>query len=64
MGKSDKDVGKRGPLSGMRGVVLGAGLGWLAAKKGGPLAQKAMLKYVASHAMDATGQVAGGTPKV
>jgi hypothetical protein len=44
-------------LSGMRGVVLGAGLGVLAAKKVPPLVQqirprveKAMLKYVASHA--------------
>jgi hypothetical protein len=62
LGKSDKDVGKRGALSGMRGVVLGAGLGWLAAKKGGPLVQKAMLKYLASHATGATGQVTGGTP--
>jgi hypothetical protein len=44
-------------LSGTRGVVLGAGLGVLAAKKGPPLVQqararvqKAMLKYVVSHA--------------
>jgi hypothetical protein len=59
---SDKNVGKRGPLSGMRGVVLGAGLGWLAAKKGGPLVQKAMIKYLTSHATGATGQVAGGAP--
>jgi hypothetical protein len=44
-------------LSGMRGVLLGVGLGVLAAEKVPPLAQKvrplarnAMLKYVASHA--------------
>jgi hypothetical protein len=56
-----------GPLSGMRGVLLGAGLGVLAAKKGPPLVQKvgplvrnAMLKYVASHAAGATGEVAKG----
>ena len=56
-----------GPLSGMRGVVLGAGLGVLAAKKVpplvqkvGPLVQKAMLKYVTSHATGATGQVPEG----
>jgi hypothetical protein len=43
-------------LSGMRGVVVGAGLGVLAAKKVPPLVQKvrplvrnALLKYVASH---------------
>jgi hypothetical protein len=59
---SDKNVGKRGPLSGMRGVVLGAGLGALAVKKGGPLVQKAMVKYLMSHATSAPGQVAGGTP--
>ena len=53
-----------GPLSGMRGVLLGAGLGVLAAKKVpplvkkvGPLVQNAMLKYVASHATGATDQV-------
>jgi hypothetical protein len=47
----------------MRGVVLGAGLGVLAAKKGPPLVQKlellvqnAMLKYVTSHATGATDQ--------
>ena len=41
----------------MRGVVLGAGLGVLAVKKGPPLVQKvgplvrnAMMKYVTSHA--------------
>jgi hypothetical protein len=67
LGKGDKDVGRRRPLSGMRGVVLGAGLGALAAKKGGPLVQKggarvrqAMLKYLMSHGV--TGQGAGGTP--
>jgi len=63
-------------LSGMRGVVLGAGLGVLAAKKVPPLVQQvrplvrnAMLKYVASHAetgatdkSPSTGQVAGGSP--
>jgi hypothetical protein len=53
---------KCGPLSGMRGVVLGAGLGALAAKKGGPLVQRAMLKYLTSHATGATGQAAGGIP--
>jgi hypothetical protein len=48
----------------MRGVLLGAGLGVLAAKKGPPLVQKvgplvrnAMLKYVTSHATGATDQV-------
>jgi hypothetical protein len=53
-----------GTLSGMRGVLLGAGLGVLAAKKVPPLVQKvgplvrnAMLKYVASHATGATDQV-------
>jgi hypothetical protein len=53
-----------GPLSGMRGVLLGAGLGVLAAKKVpplvqkvGPLVRKAMLKYVASHATGAADQV-------
>jgi hypothetical protein len=57
-----------GPLSGMRGVLLGAGLGVLAAKKVppllqkvGPLVQNAMLKYVASHATTgATDQVPEG----
>jgi hypothetical protein len=54
----------KGPLSGMRGVLVGAGLGVLAAKKVPPLVQKvgplvrnAMLKYVASHATGATDQV-------
>ena len=48
-------------------MVLGAGLGVLAVKKGGPLVQKvgplvrnAMVKYVTSHATEATGQVASG----
>jgi hypothetical protein len=63
-------------LSGMRGVVLGAGLGVLAAKKVppllqkvGPLVQNAMLKYVTSHApagatdqAPSTDQAAGGSP--
>ena len=62
MGKSDKNDGKRGLLSGMRGVVLGAGLGALAAKKGGPLVQKAMVRYLMSHGVSATGQAAGGAP--
>jgi hypothetical protein len=52
----------------MRGVLLGAGLGVLAAKKVppllekvGPLVQNAMLKYVASHATaGATDQVPQG----
>jgi hypothetical protein len=63
LGKNDKDVGKGGALSGMRGVLLGAGLGALAAKKGGPLVQKgrarvqhAMLKYLLSRGV--TGQAA------
>ena len=60
----------------MRGVLLGAGLGVLAAKKvpplvqkAGPLVQNAMLKYVKSHAtagatdqVPATDQAAGGSP--
>jgi hypothetical protein len=62
LGKSDRNVGKRGLLSGMRGVVLGAGLGALAAKKGGPLVQKAMVRYLMSHGTGATGQAGGGTP--
>jgi hypothetical protein len=53
-----------GALSGMRGVVVGAGLGVLAVKKGGPFVQNkieprvrsAMLKYVISHATGPTGQ--------
>jgi hypothetical protein len=61
-----------GALSGMRGVILGVGLGVLAAKKAGPLAKKAdsllkgaLLNYVASHATDqvpSTDQAAGGPP--
>ena len=57
----------KGPLSGLRGVVIGAGLGVLAAKKVPPLLQKvgpavqnAMLKYVMSHGAGAAGQVAQG----
>jgi hypothetical protein len=48
-----------GALSGMRGVILGVGLGVLAAKTAGPLTKKAdslvksaLLKYLASHATD------------
>jgi hypothetical protein len=41
----------------MRGVIVGAGLGALAAKKGGPLIKNAMLKYLTSHASGATDQV-------
>jgi hypothetical protein len=41
----------------MRGVVVGAGLGALAIKKGEPLVQSALSKYVASQATKATGQV-------
>ena len=61
-----------GALSGTRGVILGVGLGVLAAKKAGPLAKKAdapfkgaLLKYVASHATDqvpSTDHAAGGPP--
>jgi hypothetical protein len=36
----------------MRGVIVGAGLGVLAAKKAGPLLEGAMMKYVTSHAAD------------
>jgi hypothetical protein len=46
-----------GPLSGMRGVIIGAGLGVLAAKKGGPLVKNAVLRYVTSHATGATNEV-------
>jgi hypothetical protein len=60
--KSDKNDGKRGPLSGMRGVILGVGLGALAATKGPPLARQAMLKYLTSHATDLPGQATKGTP--
>jgi hypothetical protein len=61
-----------GALSGIRGVILGVGLGVLAAKKAGPLTKKAdsllkgaLSKYVASHATDqvaSTEQAAGGPP--
>lgn len=47
----------RGALSGMRGVIVGVGLGVLAAKKGEPLVKSAMSKYVASQATKATDQV-------
>lgn len=46
----------RGALSGMRGVIVGVGLGVLAAKKGEPLVKSAMSKYVASQATKATDQ--------
>ncbi len=57
-----------GALSGLRGVIIGAGLGALAATKGGPLVKNAMMKYVTSHATKATDQqssveqAAGGSP--
>jgi ABC-type lipoprotein release transport system permease subunit len=61
-----------GALSGIRGVILGVGLGVLAAKKAGSLTKKAdsllkgaLLKYVASHATDqvaSTDQAARGSP--
>ena len=62
---------KRGVLSGMRGVVVGAGLGVLAIKKGEPLVRSALTRYVTSQASKATGQVdvpsadqpAGGSPQ-
>jgi hypothetical protein len=54
----------RGALSGMRGVIVGAALGVLAAKKGGPLVESAVLhleeaisKYVTSHAKEVPDQV-------
>jgi hypothetical protein len=54
----------RGVLSGVRGVIVGAALGVLAAKKGGPLVESAVLnledaisKYVPSHAKEAPDQV-------
>jgi hypothetical protein len=53
-GKQSPPKRSKGPLSGMRGVIVGAGLGVLAAKKAGPLVQNAMLKYVASHATEAS----------
>lgn len=71
LGKYSREASPKrsdGALSGMRGVVLGAGLGVLAAKKVGPLVQNAMLRYVTSHATGATDQVpstdqvAGGSP--
>jgi hypothetical protein len=62
VGRSGKDVGKRGALSGMRGVILGAGLGALVATKGPPIARKAMVNYLTSHAASAPGQAAGGPP--
>jgi hypothetical protein len=62
VGKTDDNNKRRGPLSGMRGVILGVGLGAWAATKGPPLARKAMLKYLTSHATDAPGQVTKGTP--
>jgi hypothetical protein len=46
----------RGAFSGMRGVIVGVGLGVLAAKKGEPLVKNAMAKYVASQATKATDQ--------
>ena len=46
----------RGALSGMRGVIVGVGLGVLAAKKGEPLVKGAMSKYVASQATKSTDQ--------
>ena len=56
----------------MRGVILGVGLGVLAAKKAGPLTRKAdslvkgaLLKYLASHATDQvpSPDQAGGAPR-
>jgi hypothetical protein len=41
----------------MWGVIAGAALGVLAAKKSGPLVESAMLKYVASRAKGVTDQV-------
>jgi hypothetical protein len=38
------------------GVIVGAGLGALAVKKGEPLVKNAMLKYVTSQAAGATDQ--------
>ena len=40
----------------MRGVIVGVGLGVLAAKKGEPLLKSALSKYVASQATKATEQ--------
>jgi hypothetical protein len=55
--KRSNGTRSNGTLSGMRGVIVGAGLGVLAAKKAGPLVKNAMLKYVTSHATGATDQV-------
>jgi hypothetical protein len=58
--------------SGIRGVIVGVGIGVLAAKKAGPLANKAgllvkgaLLKFVESRATDQVpppNQPAGGSP--
>ena len=50
-----------GALSGMRGLIVGVGLGVLAAKKGAPLVESAMSKYVASQATKATDQAEPST---
>jgi hypothetical protein len=60
--KRSNGTRSQGPLSGMRGLILGAGLGALAAKKGGPLVKSAMLKYMTSHATGAADQAAAGSP--
>jgi len=52
----------RGAFSGMRGVIVGVGLGVLAAKKGEPLVKSAMSKYVASQATKATDQATDQVP--
>lgn len=59
IGPAEESSSKRsnGALPRMRGVIIGAGLGALAATKGVPLVKNAMLKYVASHATGATDQV-------
>ena len=49
----------------MRGVILGVGLGVLAAKKADSLVKGALLKYLASHATDqvpSPDQAGGGLP--
>jgi hypothetical protein len=46
-----------GALSGLRGVIIGAGIGALAATKGAPLVKNAMMRYVTSHAMKAPDKV-------
>ena len=51
----------KGPLSGMRGLIVGAGLGALAVTKGAPLVKNAMVKYMTSHAAGAAGQATGPT---